>query len=1029
MGWNCSLISLPLEVSNGWYWNFPLVAWQSSALNMQCGALSFNKSKHISLANVSSFRRQTIVASMTKVSASLILGESLNSELSDCHTRKEKELNSKQVRTLLIDNYDSYTYNIFQLLAVVNGVAPIVVKNDELTWEYLHHILYEEHAFDNIVISPGPGSPTCAADIGICMRMLYECKDIPILGICLGHQALGYANGAEVIHAPEPVHGRLSEIEHTGCQLFNGIPSGAGSGFKVVRYHSLVLDAKTLPSDLIPIAWTSCSDALNANPDLHSSWAKNEKSNNLNKKYPKFTDEMRMPAINGASFDESKCIDTMRYGKVLMGVMHCSRPHYGVQFHPESIATCHGRKIFENFRNITTQHWLNLSKTLEKRVSLQFSSRRQFKGLESKPLMDSKCLSGKGLDSSNKPDHILDRSDGDTICRSGKGLDASNKPDHILDCSDGNKERTPTTLRLQWKKLEGIATKVGGSANIFCVLFGNGLAEDTFWLDSSIEDHGRARFSFMGGRGGFLWRCITFHLSDQSDEAGQAGGFLSIEDEKGSVKQKFLKSGFFDFLKKELQSFTCQKEDYEGLPFDFCGGYVGYIGYELKIECGAKYNRHKSQAPDACFFLADRLIVIDHCTDDVYILSSVPSIELHNEMDMQNIQQKNASTRISLNGSPENHQCFSKHGAIESSYSHEDISSSFSECNYTKSNRAESEAWMEAVEMKLLRLTETAGKAAEARRKSPSLSIREGINNQQEVFKLQKSKYQYMEDVRRCLQYIKDGESYELCLTTQLWKHVGVIDSLCLYLNLREKNPAPYAAWFNFGKGDICICSSSPERFLRLDQNGILEAKPIKGTVPRGNSQIDDEKLRSQLQHSEKDQAENLMIVDLLRNDLGRVCEPGTVHVPNLMDVESYATVHTLVSTIRGKKKDNVSPVECVRAAFPGGSMTGAPKLRAMEILDSIENTSRGVYSGTIGFFSFNHTFDLNIVIRTILVNRKEASIGAGGAIVALSGPECEYDEMILKARAPINAVVEFENQSYLRHSRNGERCAVLSKS
>jgi para-aminobenzoate synthetase len=146
------------------------------------------------------------------VSASLILGDILDSKLSDCRTRKEKELNFKQVRTLLIDIYDSYTYNIFQLLAVVNGVAPTVVKNDQLTWEYLHHILYGEHAFDNIVISPGPGSPTCAADIGICMRILYECKDIPILGVCLGHQALGYANGAQVVHALEPVHGRLSEI-------------------------------------------------------------------------------------------------------------------------------------------------------------------------------------------------------------------------------------------------------------------------------------------------------------------------------------------------------------------------------------------------------------------------------------------------------------------------------------------------------------------------------------------------------------------------------------------------------------------------------------------------------------------------------------------------------------------------------------------------------------------------------------------------------------------------------------------------
>ncbi|KAJ0045560.1 hypothetical protein Pint_06064 [Pistacia integerrima] len=137
------------------------------------------------------------------------------------------------VRTLLIDNYDSYTYNIYQELSTINGLPPVVVRNDEWTWRDICRYMYEENAFDNIVISPGPGSPACPADIGICLQLLLECWDVPILGVCLGHQALGYVHGAEIVHAPEPVHGRLSEIEHNGCKLFHDIPSGQNSGFKV----------------------------------------------------------------------------------------------------------------------------------------------------------------------------------------------------------------------------------------------------------------------------------------------------------------------------------------------------------------------------------------------------------------------------------------------------------------------------------------------------------------------------------------------------------------------------------------------------------------------------------------------------------------------------------------------------------------------------------------------------------------------------------------------------------------------------
>lgn len=500
-------------------------------------------------------------------------------------------------------------------------------------------------------------------------------------------------------------------------------------------------------------------------------------------------------------------------------------------------------------------------------------------------------------------------------------------------------------LKLEWRKLEHLSCQVGGAKNIFLELFGDEKARNTFWLDSSSTEKRRARFSFMGGKGGSLWKQITFRLSEPSEVKCTSGGHIIIEDAHGLSTTTFLKDGFFHYMDKELQSIHYDEKDFEGLPFEFYGGYIGYLGYGLKVECGVAYNRHKAGTPDACFFFADNVIVIDHSNDDIYILS------VHDQ----------STTR--------------------------------------------KKTWLDDIEQKLISLKASAPKTF-----SSQISVHVAKNKT--GFLSNKTREQYMEDVEKCQKFIKDGESYELCLTTQMRKKIRDIDLLGLYFHLRDKNPAPYAAWLNFSNQNLTICCSSPERFLRLDRHAILEAKPIKGTIARGLTPQEDELLRSQLQHSEKDQAENLMIVDLLRNDLGRVCEPGSVHVPHLMEVESYATVHTMVSTIRGKKQPNLSAIDCVRAAFPGGSMTGAPKLRSMELLDSLETCSRGIYSGCIGFFSYNQTFDLNIVIRTVVVHEGEASVGAGGAIVALSSPQEEYKEMVLKARAPVNAVVEYEHKS-----------------
>jgi para-aminobenzoate synthetase len=182
-------------------------------------------------------------------------------------------------------------------------------------------------------------------------------------------------------------------------------------------------------------------------------------------------------------------------------------------------------------------------------------------------------------------------------------------------------------------------------------------------------------------------------------------------------------------------------------------------------------------------------------------------------------------------------------------------------------------------------------------------------------------------------------------------------------------------------------------------------ARPIKGTAPRSEDPVQDEATRQELQDDEKTFAEHLMIVDLLRNDLGRVCEVDTVRVPELMVIEQYATVHQMISNIVGTVEAGKSAIDCVRACFPGGSMTGAPKLRTMEIIDDIEREARGVYSGAIGWFGLDGTVDLSIVIRTIVMRQGSTTIGAGGAIVMQSDPAEEFDEILLKARAPMAAI------------------------
>jgi para-aminobenzoate synthetase component 1 len=259
----------------------------------------------------------------------------------------------------------------------------------------------------------------------------------------------------------------------------------------------------------------------------------------------------------------------------------------------------------------------------------------------------------------------------------------------------------------------------------------------------------------------------------------------------------------------------------------------------------------------------------------------------------------------------------------------------------------------------------------------------------------------YLAAVRRAIDYTHAGDCFQVNVSQRLL-HPATLPPLELYRRLRERNPAPFAGYFDLG--DFVIASASPERFLRV-KNGEVETRPIKGTRPRGATPDEDRRQADELLASAKDRAENVMIIDLLRNDLGRVCAYGSVRVAAVCRLESYRTVHHLVSEVRGRLRPGLGPVDLLRAAFPGGSVTGAPKVRAMEIIAELEPTARGPYCGSLGYVGFDGSMDTSILIRTFTVGKGWIQFPVGGGIVADSTPEGEYAETLHKAEGLLRAL------------------------
>jgi para-aminobenzoate synthetase len=702
------------------------------------------------------------------------------------------------VSTLLVDNYDSYTYNVFHLLAAVSGEEPIVVHNDMVSWRAL-----SRWNFDAIVLSPGPGRPERWHDFGVCSDIL-RFSETPVLGICLGHQGLGHVLDGVVASAPTVMHGRLSRVKHLDEGLFAGVPQD----FSVVRYHSLAVTGPLGDSGRVT-AWT----------------------------------------------DDG----------VVMGIEHRERPLWGVQFHPESVATEHGRRLVANFYKLALRH-------------------------------------------RNRPPRL-------------RSVDGSSASAPVSSRRRRRARRRESGVRLVSRSLAGEPD----TERLFERLFGE--ADYAFWLDSADAPTRLAQRSYLGTSAG-RDRCVLRYDA--------AAGMTSTDSADAS---KIERGSIFHILDREL--FNRAIEPPAELDGGLLGGFVGYLGYECKADCGAA-DAHRSDMPDATLMLANRVVAVDHLSHRTYL---------------------------------------------------------FAVCQ--EGEEDEVERWLDEAEAAARDLLGEPGHTRAAR---PAPPVSHEPPERPVVFQCGRGRERYLADIARCQAALAAGESYEVCLTDQI-STTASPDPFALYKVLRSVNPAPFAAYLKLG--DAAVLSSSPERFLSVDRGRQVQARPIKGTISRSPDPVLDEQLRNGLAEDEKTYAEHLMIVDLLRNDLGRVCEIDSVRVPELMVVEPYTTVHQLISTVTGVLERGRTPTECVRACFPGGSMTGAPKLRTMEIIDDIEREARGVYSGALGYFGLDGVVDLSIVIRTIVMRSGLTTIGAGGAIVMQSDPEEEFAEILLKARAPMAAIAQ----------------------
>lgn len=1028
--------------------------------------------------------------------------------------------------------------------------------------------------------------------------------NIPIFGVCMGHQLLASVHDITVSYASQPMHGRISAVRVAGLDgdnkknresyhpaarmLFHsiiGMSSSSNNTFDVTRYHSLSVQMNDKnvrdSSTIVPLAY---SVAQNSKVDDDTC---------------------------GVEKDE------------LMALAVLDKPWVGVQFHPESVGTKCGKQILQNWCHFVSWFTTNSTatttalrsslqhRTLAKsfqweqvpsdlrlssitaadrkrkvfnqtpnfeqnimesssRISVSQNTQVQYEDkCNGQKLFSPRLLNNNSIGSPLLLDQNLRQNFNNESCRVDQPHQFKyqiliHKIENVLETNASWLQQGANGLdRLGSSNLSQHAIRTN-SEEIFDALYSNMTC--AFWLDSSNSGSSilpttlPTRLSIMGAMDGPYSHLVEYFGAEESAERCESTNNIDKEvrvhyprdiskinlpgNENASTPPYIFKTDILSYLQHVLypndgplvahddvhivspilvektkatataianySTLPPSSTRESDLPFDYRGGYVGFLGYEVRHDTlrllsnsvtplsssppisGGSATIHdyalkdaSATIPDAAFIFSDRSVVCDHLTGDVYLVGYALSpriAEICSPTSAPNLAAVNESIASVIDWM---RSVYGTIRGLQQAYS----SSSFYGRNIFDPLHSSSD-----------------NRVKTSPHKNTMIKTKNGFANQEsertiisvDAFVPRRSKELYTENISKCHEYIRLGESYELCLTNQMeldtskirtarnalqassgnvinngscnekTSLVGkliqktrltntkdplfleshdyfAVDPYIVYKELRKSNPAPFAAFLRFDplgkmpiggktrakslspysgnlatKISLAVCSSSPERFLSLTANGTLESKPIKGTCPRGIGNKHDEELATALQRSEKNIAENLMIVDLIRNDFGRVCKVGSISVPRFGALESFSSVHQLVSTIQGELKNGYSAIDALIAAFPGGSMTGAPKKRTMELLHDLEERKpRGPYSGCIGYISPNNAMDMNIVIRTAVLSPCPAlnssglkiNVGAGGAITALSDKDDEYEEMLLKTRAVIRAVTRVLNR------------------